>query len=153
MKISVSMKDVGVARALVDGEAAVRNLGSALDKIAGELLALSDKAFGFTSDPSTRAAWPELAPSTVKQRAKLGLSGAEILQRSGTLKASVQTEAGRDFVEIGSPIEYALIHQLGGSAGRGGSAKIPARPFVGASPDDLESFERIISEHIARATR
>lgn len=52
------------------------------------------------------------------------------LRKSGTLAKSPRvvsaTKAG---ALVGSDRKYAAIHQLGGRAGIGGSAKMPARPY------------------------
>lgn len=147
----ITMNDTGVLRVLQRGEAAARNMRPAMQDIEGELLAISDQAFSSQHDPSTRAAWPELSLATVRERERLGFDGGQILQRTRTLRRSVQTDSDANSARIGAGVEYGLIHHKGGSAGRGGSAKIPARPFVGAHPEDLREFEVIIADHIRRS--
>lgn len=149
----ITMDDTGVMRVLDRGEAAARDLRPALQDIEGKLLAISDDAFTSKHDPATRAAWPELALVTVRERERKGFNGVDILQRSRVLRESVQTESDANSASIGASVEYGLIHHKGGSAGRGGKTKIPARPFVGAHPDDLREFEEIIEDHLARALR
>lgn len=146
--MKITMTDFGVLETHDRTIDNLKNLGPVMDIIAGELLEISDTAFDNVADPTTRASWPPLAASTLIERAILGLSPAEVLQRSGTLKRSVQTQTGSDFVEVGSSIEYALIHQFGGDAH---GATIPARPYVGAHQEDLASFEQIIRDYILRS--
>lgn len=59
---------------------------------------------------------------------------------TGRLRRSVfykkLTSFGEWGVEIGPNVEYAAIHEFGGNAGRGGSAKIPARPYMQPSFED-----------------
>lgn len=148
----ITMDDTGVARVLQRGEAAARDLSPALRDIGGELLAISDQAFAGQHDPSTRAAWPELSLATIRERERLGFGGTgPILQRTRILRQSVQTDSDRNQASIGASVEYGLIHHKGGSAGRGGKTKIPARPFVGAHPDDLREFEDIIAGFLREA--
>ena len=47
-----------------------------------------------------------------------------------------------DSAVMGSNLEYAAIHQLGGQAGKNKSVEIPARPYLQLTPDD---FEEILS--------
>lgn len=51
---------------------------------------------------------------------------------TGRLRASVTSQVGSDgmSVRIGPNTVYAAIQEFGGTAGRGGSAVIPARPYM-----------------------
>ncbi len=61
------------------------------------------------------------------------------------LRNNIQTEGfildGDVAVEIGTNIEYGPTHQFGEETGSGGG--IPARPFMGFSPDDEAEIEEI----------
>ena len=54
-------------------------------------------------------------------------------------------------IKIGSNLEYAAIHQLGGQAGRNKSVEIPARPYLFLTEDDysevLTECEKYLSEN------
>ena len=84
------MTDFGVLKTHDRAIDHLKNLGPAMEDIAWELLHISDLAFLNLADPTTRASWAPLAVSTLLERAKLSLSPAEILQRAGTLKRSLQ---------------------------------------------------------------
>ena len=146
--MKITMTDFGVLQMYDEALDKLKNLGPAMDDIADELLAISDGAFANLADPTTRSPWPPLAASTLLERAMLGLNAGEILRRTGALKRSVQAQTGSDFVEVGSSIVYALVHQSGGDAGLVHGATIPARPYVGAHQEDLASFEDIIRDYI-----
>ena len=97
--------------------------------------------------------WKELAPSTIKERKRLGYydkdtDSCEILVRTGELKDSITYDAGKDYVTVGTDKVYAAIHQFGGKAGRKHAAKIPARPFLVVQDDDLEEIKEIILDYI-----
>lgn len=143
MKIFIN--DVGALAVLERGIAASTSLGPAMETIAAELLEISHGAFANESDPTSGAGWVPLKASTLAQRAKTGHDGP-ILQKSGNLLLRVQTDSNENAAEIGAGVEYGLIHQIGSAPNQG----IPARPFVGASPEDLNSFEDILSDHITR---
>ena len=66
-----------------------------------------------------------------------------ILQVTGQLASSVNTYYDDDSAVIGSNLDYAAIHQLGGQAGKGLKAEIPARPYLQLTDDD---FAEIIDE-------
>jgi len=77
--------------------------------------------------------------------------GGQTLRLSGRLRNSITFAATKDAVEIGTNVLYAAIHQFGGAAGRGGKAKIPARPYLGASEADKTELLRIVNGYLARA--
>lgn len=113
----------------------------------GELLVERTKRrFATSTDPEGHP-WAPNAPATI--RSYLRRFGGTFrrdgsLSRRGQLMAArkkpligetrqlMQTlyyRATRDRVEIGSPMQYAAIHQFGGRAGRGHRVQIPARPY------------------------
>ncbi|WP_299165811.1 phage virion morphogenesis protein [uncultured Tateyamaria sp.] len=98
--------------------------------------------------------WKPLMPSTMRRREKRGQTPIQILRatRNTGLAASINYQVETDLVRIGSPKEYAAIHQLGGTIkrkARKGKAfgkddvsvpahtiNIPARPYIGVGADD-----------------
>lgn len=85
------------------------------------------------------------------------VAGGKILQRSGDLKKSIEIgRIGDTYVEIGSSLPYARIHQLGGvvrpkryrflfvptASGflRLREARIPARPFLLVQDEDKRAI-------------
>ena len=141
-------------------------------KAVGErILSSTSGRFEAESDPDGKP-WAPLAPRTIKQRQKRGQLPLTILRSNSKGKAgsslagSINYIATADEVRVGSPVEYAAIHQLGGTiekkegtrymAGRrfakrdveGGkdvtikahTITIPARAFIGISADDEEGI-------------
>ena len=90
-----------------------------------------------------RPKWQYLTESTKKQRKKKGTYPGLILQVTGQLASSVNTYYDNNSAVIGSNLDYAAIHQLGGQAGKGQKAEIPARPYLQLTDDD---FAKIIDE-------
>ena len=84
--------------------------------------------------------WVDLAESTKKQRTKQRKWPGQILQVEGKLAASISTYYDNDSAVIGSNLEYAAIHQLGGQAGRNKSVEIPARPYLFLTDDDYDEI-------------
>lgn len=88
--------------------------------------------------------WKPLSPARVRQRLRRHKSGQmKILQDIGELRRSVNYEAGKNYVRIGSTLKYARTHQFG----RG---KIPARPFLGVTHNEREHINNMFREYLRR---
>lgn len=64
------------------------------------------------------------------KQSKRAADGGKTLQLTGQLAASISTQVGNGFAQIGSNKKYAAIHHLGGQAGRGKKVTLPARPYL-----------------------
>lgn len=118
--------------------------------IAGILADIPERAFREQADPATGEAWEALSPVTVKRRG----SATPILQVSGQLAGSMQSEYGRDFSRVYTNKEYATTMFYGAKQGEFGRTKrngpipwgnIPGRRFFGIGKqdeDDLVDFVR-----------
>ena len=62
------------------------------------------------------------------------------MQVSGQLASSVNTYYDNDSAVIGSNLEYAAIHQLGGQVGKNRKVIILARPYLKLTEDDLKEI-------------
>ena len=91
--------------------------------------------------------WVDLAESTKKQRTKKRKWPGQILQVEGKLAASINTYYDNDSAVIGSNLEYAAIHQLGGQAGKNKSVEIPARPYLLLTNDDYDEILHNIEKY------
>lgn len=136
-------------------QASLRQLGQRLSdltpvmrEIAGVLADVTEEAFTQERDPSTQTPWQRLQQSTIEARTRRGFWPGKVLQQTGQLAANVTQDHGRDFAVVGSNLDYAAIQQLGGTAGRGGSAVLPARPFLGLSPEGEEEILDLIERHL-----
>jgi phage gpG-like protein len=76
--------------------------------------------------------WAPLAPSTVKEKLRLGYSTAPLGPRTGNLRNSFAPFSDKDTAGVGARasfgVDYAAIHEEG-------TDKIPARPML--PPDDV----------------
>ena len=132
--------------------AAGDDLSPAMRQVAGLLADAAEEAFAREADPSTWARWQPLGDAHIERRRKVGKWPGPILQMSGQLAASVQSDYGRDFAQVGSNKVYAAIHQHGSKPGiLARNAAIPARPFLGVSDQDREEILDILSRHLADA--
>ena len=90
--------------------------------------------------------WAALKKSTVKNKVRKGLGHRGILQRYLDLTSSIRaSDPTEDSVSVGSSLIYALIHQMGGKAGRGRKVTIPARPYLGVSEREKKLLEEKVT--------
>jgi phage gpG-like protein len=69
-------------------------------------------------------------------------TGRALLIKSGRLRRSIRiTEAGIDYVKVGSDVPYAQVHNDGLKAGRGKGFIMPKRKFMG--------YSRVLEEKLA----
>lgn len=137
IEIKIDNKEVELR--LLDLAKRSENLRPLMKNIAGIFAYSTEENFKNEGRPDK---WTELSESTIKQRTKNKQWPGMILQVSGQLASSVNTYYDNDSAVIGSNLEYAAIHQLGGQAGRNKSVEIPARPYLQLTPED---FEEILS--------
>ena len=116
------------------------NLRPLMKNIAGIFAYSTEENFKEEGRPDK---WVDLAESTKKQRTKKRKWPGQILQVEGKLAASINTYYDNDSAVIGSNLEYAAIHQLGGQAGKNKSVEIPARPYLLLTNDD---YDEILTE-------
>lgn len=143
--IYIEIDDRAVLDALNDLRARASDLRPAMKNVAQALESETELRF-----EREGPGWPALSERTILGRMKSGYGRGKMLQRSGQLAASVQTEYGRDYAQIGSNKAYAAIHQFGGQAGRGKKVTIPPRPYLPVDADGqlTETARETIMEKI-----
>lgn len=137
--IEIKIDNKEVNRKLLDLATRGENLRPLMKNIAGIFAYSTEENFKEEGRPK----WTDLAESTKKQRKKTGHYPGQILQITGQLASSISTYYDDNSAIIGSNLDYAAIHQLGGQAGKGHKTEIPARPYLQLTDDD---FAEIIDE-------
>ncbi len=137
--IEIKIDNKEVESRLLDLAQRSENLRPLMKNIAGIFAYSTEENFKNEGRPDK---WTELSESTIKQRTKNKQWPGMILQISGQLASSVNTYYDNDSAVIGSNLDYAAIHQLGGQAGKNKSVEIPARPYLKLTD---ENFEEILS--------
>ena len=108
-------------------------------RVAGHLADVAEESFASERSPDG-VPWVDLAELTKASRARRGHWPGQKLQVSGALAVSITTDYGRDWAQIGSNVPYARIQQEGGQAGRNRKVTIPAREYLGISPEAEEAI-------------
>lgn len=88
--------------------------------------------------------WAPWAPSTREARVKDGTAALGLLYRNGDLARSITaTMKGSKSFEISSDLEYAQYLQEG-------TAKMPARPFIGISKRAQTGINQVIKQYLEK---
>ena len=138
IEIKIDNKDV--ERKLLELAQKGENLRPLMKNIAGIFASATEENFKNEGRPDK---WTELAEATKKQRTKQKKWPGQILQVSGQLASSISTQYDDESAIIGSNLDYAAIHQLGGQTGKNKKVTIPARPYLKLTDDN---FEEILTE-------
>ena len=132
--IEIKLDNKEVESRLLDLAKRSENLRPLMKNIAGIFAYSTEENFKEEGRPDK---WTDLAESTKKQRTKTGHYPGQILQVSGQLASSISTYYDNDSAVIGSNLDYAAIHQLGGQTGKNQSVTIPARPYLQLNNEEI----------------
>ena len=135
IEIKIDNKDVD--RKLLELAQKSENLRPLMKNIAGIFASATEENFKNEGRPDK---WTELSEATKKQRTKQKKWPGQILQVSGQLASSISTQYDDKSAIIGSNLDYAAIHQLGGQAGKNKKVEIPARPYLKLTEDDFNEI-------------
>lgn len=135
--IEIRIDNKAVEEALLKVASKCEDMKPLMKNIAGIMADAVEENFEQEGRPDK---WHELAESTIKKRKKTKHWPGKILQVEGQLATSVTTKYDNENAIIGSNLEYATIHQLGGNAGKNKKTKIPARPYLKLEEKDLNKI-------------
>ena len=143
-RVRIESKEIGQALQKLLDEVQDR---SGFHNLVGEHLLTSVEERFETQTSPDGAAWQALSPVTVAQRLRSSSTApVTILRQSGRLAGSINYEANSEQTRVGTSLVYAAIHHFGGEAGRGHAVTIPARPYLGLSPEDEEAIIKIAED-------
>lgn len=173
IRIDVNIDTSDLEAAMSRLREAAQDTTPIMRRCTGVLASAAEDAFDDEADPVTGAKWQPLAASTAAARAAKGHAG-KLLQLTGSLASSLESDFGRTYAVVGTNKEYAAAHQFGATTkphvirARNGKAlnipgvgfrrvvhhpgsTIPARPFLGIGPDDEEELLDIFRDELHRA--
>jgi phage virion morphogenesis protein len=162
----------------IDSEATLRRLQGVAARLADTrpltrmLAGIMHRAVEDNFEQQGRPRWPNLAAATIAGRTKQGTWPGKILQRTGSLAASITQESGAGFARVGTNKVYAAIQQFGGTTRAhvirprskralafGGivvrevhhpGSRIPARPFLALTADDERDLISAAEQFVIR---
>ena len=143
--IEIKIDNKEVESRLLDLAQRSEKLRPLMKNIAGIFAYSTEENFKNEGRPDK---WTELSESTTKQRTKNKQWPGMILQVSGQLASSINTYYDNDSAVIGSNLEYAAIHQLGGQTGQNKSVEIPARPYLQLTSEDSEEILLSVEKYL-----
>lgn len=115
-----------------------RQLGEGLANIGGIVQGQTQRRLSEDKSSPDGEAWAAWSPAYAEGRKK----GKKLLDDSGALITSMAWDVTSDDLRVGSNLIYAALHQFGGTDDMApGAAAVPARPFLGVSPDDAVEIE------------
>ena len=135
--IEIKIDNNDVERKLLKLAQKGENLRPLMKNIAGIFASATEENFKNEGRPDK---WTELSETTKKQRTKQKKWPGQILQVSGQLASSISTQYDDESAVIGSNLDYAAIHQLGGQAGKNKKVEIPARPYLKLTDDNFNEI-------------
>ena len=144
--IEIKIDNQEVSKRLLELADKGENLRPLMKNIAGVFAYSTEENFANEGRPDK---WLDLSERTKKQRKKSGHWPGQILQVSGQLASSISTYYDDESAIIGSNLDYAAIHQLGGQAGKNKSVSILARPYLKLSDDDFKEIMEYTKSYFA----
>lgn len=136
--LSISYLDKDLRRYIAGLLLRLRGFSAPMREIGEALIFSTDERFEKEVDP-LGVPWEDISPRTrARKRAKGRID--KILQDTGTGRASINYQANRFSVSVGTPLEYMTFHQVGQ-----GQTK---REFIGLSDEDREEIEQIMEDYI-----
>ncbi len=143
--IEIKIDNKAVNEKLLELAKRGENLRPLMKNIAGIFASSTEENFKEEGRPDK---WTELTEITKENRKKKDKWPGQILQVEGQLASSVNTQYHDHSAVIGSNLDYAAIHQLGGKAGRNKKVEIPARPYLKLTDDDFEEILQQITLYL-----
>ncbi|MEM9149519.1 MAG: phage virion morphogenesis protein [Cyanobacteria bacterium P01_F01_bin.3] len=135
--VTIQYDDLDTQRYLAQTIRRFRDLSAPMREI-GEVMVLStDERFEREIDPKGRK-WKDISPKTRARKRAMGRID-KILQDTGTGRASINYQASKFKVAVGTPLDYMADHQLG----RGQEVREP----LGVSEEDRGEIVFILGSY------
>lgn len=121
--------------------ARLRDIRRPLESIGLRLVESTRRRIKTTKTDPDGNRWEPWALSTEEARQRRGTSGGGLLYETGSLYTSIRARVSGREVTVSSDEPYARYHQVG-------TWRLPARPFIGLSKQDIRIATTIMNSHI-----
>ena len=94
--------------------------------------------------------WEPLSSTTLERKTRTD----RVLTEEGTLADTLHYQLASDGLSFGSTLEYAAMHQFGGTTSPFSmfpNQDIPARPFIGIAPFEQDYIIEMVESHLLDA--
>jgi phage virion morphogenesis protein len=165
--LTAKLDDAALQGALKRLSGLMHDPGPLLRRIGAGLVIAAEERFQSQTDPWGRA-WHPLTPAYAPLKTNI-----RILTERGHLRGSMSYRVGAHEVSYGTPMIYGAIHQFGGTIKpknakalafplsfggvvhlvRAHSVFIPARPYLGMGPAEIEAVELATDIQVKKALR
>jgi phage virion morphogenesis protein len=142
MALRVDLRELGALAQRIEALADA-DTPSLLDAVGAEVESQTRRRIAEERQAPDGTPWAAWSPRYAATRH----GGHSLLQAGGGLLDSIQYLVAAAAVEVGSNLVYAAIHQFGGA--EAGKPQLPARPYLGLSPDNLADLGRLVDEWAA----
>ncbi|WP_314188562.1 phage virion morphogenesis protein [Yersinia massiliensis] len=154
MQIDYKFDDSSIVKAFKRLEKLGQDTTPITRAIAAVLASESEDAFASESDPTTGKKWAPLTDGYKARLAKKGKTGSMLQRSQGGLAMSLSTEYDAISAAIGTNKVYGPLHQWGGLPHMPrGPADVPAREYMGVSPQGVADILAIINAQHAKALK
>jgi phage virion morphogenesis protein len=145
MAVSIKIQGINDARNKIAKLATVAgDLAPIMQEISLYLDAVNKKRYQDQVSPEGTA-WRPLSPVTIARRKNKAGDPGRILIDTGRLFGSIKPSHNNRQAKVSSgPLVYAGVHQIG-------TAKTPARPYIGINNDELQDILRLIDKRLEAA--
>ncbi|KKP40294.1 MAG: prophage MuMc02, virion morphogenesis protein [Candidatus Peregrinibacteria bacterium GW2011_GWC2_33_13] len=144
--IEIKVDDKEIQQVLKNLISKTENLRPLMKNIAGIMMDSIEENF---EQEGRSEKWEKLSPVTIKKRSKKGYWPGRILQTQGDLAASITSKYDENSAIVGTNKVYASIHQFGGDAGRNKKVKIPTRPYLKLTDEDLNQILEATKDYLS----
>lgn len=157
---SVELKADTITSGLLQLSGQMENLMPVMEQI-GEYLVMSTKERFKAGTSPEGAKWAPKSPATLARygaRKSNRVDPRPLFGPSGMLSSQIFHEASSNQVEVGSNLIYAAVQHFGAGKGQFGNmtngspipwGNIPARPFLGISPEDETNILALIADFLS----
>lgn len=145
--IEITLDNQAVQQSLAQAIVAMKNPRPLLVNLREYLLRTHHHRFAAQRAPDGTP-WQPLQP---RYQARKKYNPDRILVLRGYLKDLLRGEVDDQGLSFGTDRPYGAIHQFGGPTGRGGKTQMPARPWLGLSPEDEDYLLDLTRYYLANA--
>lgn len=127
------------------------DLTDAMRQVAGVLEDVPEESFVTESAPDGTP-WADLSNYTKTERSERGYWPGQILQRTGRLAASIESDFDDASASVGTNVIYAAIQHYGGVTSPNSmipNKEISARPFLGLGEQQEEDILDVLQGFLA----